>query len=145
MKHTAQAKVCGVAFVDDNEIWYLETGTGHQWMAQRIPEDVYFGSGNQGRLRLYDPNASEFKGSPDLIDFASDTASMIRRKVRSISPLLTHVNDDRDRVYNDPARLADPEALSSVCDSARRRRPRIRRIYEARTQTLPRRRQARDA
>ncbi len=39
-------------------------------MAQRIPEDVYFGSGNQGRLRLYDPNASEFKGSPDLIDFA---------------------------------------------------------------------------
>ena len=55
----------GVAFVDDNEIWYLETGTGHQWMAQRIPEDVYFGSGNQGRLRLYDPNRVQRQPRPD--------------------------------------------------------------------------------
>ncbi len=40
----------GVAFVDMNDVWYLETGSGHQWMAERTPADAYFGSGNQGRL-----------------------------------------------------------------------------------------------
>ena len=29
----------GVAFVDAKELWYLETGTGHQWIAVRIPKD----------------------------------------------------------------------------------------------------------
>lgn len=31
----------GVAFSDHNEVWYFETGAGHQWVAQRIPEDSY--------------------------------------------------------------------------------------------------------
>ncbi|MFN6887341.1 C69 family dipeptidase, partial [Proteus mirabilis] len=35
----------GVAVVDKNELWYLETGTGHQWMAQKLPKDKYFATG----------------------------------------------------------------------------------------------------
>lgn len=31
----------GIAFSDHNEVWYFETGAGHQWIAQRIPEDSY--------------------------------------------------------------------------------------------------------
>lgn len=31
----------GIAFSDHNEVWYFETGAGHQWVAQRIPEDSY--------------------------------------------------------------------------------------------------------
>lgn len=27
----------GVGFVDSKEVWYLETGTGHQWIAHRTP------------------------------------------------------------------------------------------------------------
>ena len=46
----------GVAFVDADEIWYLETGTGHQWVAQKTPDGKYFASANQGRLQDYDPN-----------------------------------------------------------------------------------------
>ncbi len=111
----------GVAFVDDNEIWYLETGTGHQWMAQRIPEDVYFGSGNQGRLRFYDPNASEFKGSPDLIDFAIRHAFYDPKKGPFDFAAAYTRNDDRDRVYNDPRvwqiqKLFNPSVIQPVED-----------------------------
>ena len=31
----------GVGFVDSKEVWYLETGTGHQWIAHRTPADKY--------------------------------------------------------------------------------------------------------
>ncbi len=61
----------GVAFVDKKEIWYLETGCGHRWLACRMPEDMYFITGNQGRLREYNPDDKEnYMASADLIDFA---------------------------------------------------------------------------
>ncbi len=61
----------GVGFIDGDEMWYLETAAGHRWLACRIPEDVYFVSGNQSRFREYDPDDSEnFMASKDLIDFA---------------------------------------------------------------------------
>jgi dipeptidase len=44
----------GVAFVDKNEAWYLENAGGHQWLAQRIPDDSYFVSANQSRLGVVD-------------------------------------------------------------------------------------------
>jgi dipeptidase len=53
----------GVAVVDDNEIWYLETGSGHQWMAQRLPNNQYFATGNQGRLQDYDPKNPDMMAS----------------------------------------------------------------------------------
>ena len=30
----------GIAFSDHDEVWYLETAGGHQWVAQRIPDDA---------------------------------------------------------------------------------------------------------
>ncbi len=61
----------GVAFVDNKEIWYLETACGHRWLACRIPDEVYFITGNQGRFRTYDPEDKDnYMASADLIDFA---------------------------------------------------------------------------
>lgn len=61
----------GVSFVDAHEMWYLETAAGHRWMATRIPEDVYFVSGNQSRFREYHPeDTANYLGSKDLIEFA---------------------------------------------------------------------------
>lgn len=61
----------GVAFIDSKEIWYLETGSGHQWLAVRLPADSYFVSANQGRLRHYDPNDNaNYMASPTLVSFA---------------------------------------------------------------------------
>lgn len=31
----------GIAFADHNEVWYFETGAGHQWVAARVPDDAY--------------------------------------------------------------------------------------------------------
>ena len=61
----------GVGFVDNSEIWYLETASGHRWLACRMPEDQYFVTGNQSRFRKYDPkDTANYMASADLIDFA---------------------------------------------------------------------------
>ena len=63
----------GIGFVDDSEIWYLETACGHRWLACRMPEDKYFVTGNQSRFRKYDPNDTEhYMASADLIEFACE-------------------------------------------------------------------------
>ena len=61
----------GIGFVDNKEIWYLETACGHRWLACRMPKDQYFVTGNQSRFRTYDPNDKEnYLASADLIEFA---------------------------------------------------------------------------
>lgn len=33
------------------EAWYLEIGSGHHWLAHRVPHDAFFVTGNQGRFK----------------------------------------------------------------------------------------------
>lgn len=62
----------GVAFVDRNEAWYLESASGHQWLAQKIPDDMYFVSANQGRFQEVDLSDSmNALSSPGLVNFAA--------------------------------------------------------------------------
>lgn len=44
----------GVLFADDNEAWYFETGAGHYWVAQRIPDDSYAVVANQLAIQEID-------------------------------------------------------------------------------------------
>lgn len=60
----------GVAFMDKDGIWYLETGSGHHWMAAKIPADKYFVSANQGRLIDYVAHDPDFMASVGLVEFA---------------------------------------------------------------------------
>lgn len=61
----------GVAFIDPDEIWYLETGSAHQWLAAKLAPHCYFVTGNQGRLRDYNPDdRDDYMASASLIDFA---------------------------------------------------------------------------
>lgn len=93
----------GVAFVDEKEMWYLETGTGHQWIAQRIPADQYFASGNQGRLQAYDPKSPDFMASKNLVKWATDNGFYDPKKDGAFNFSKAYTRDDsRDRVYNDP-------------------------------------------
>lgn len=93
----------GVGFIDDHDSWYLETGTGHQWMAQRTPADSYFASANQGRLREYDPKRDDQMSSPSLMEFARKNGLWNPEKDGSFDFSRAYTRDDgRDRIYNDP-------------------------------------------
>lgn len=57
-------KGLGVLFADKEEAWYLETLSGHQWVAIKIPEDVYFVAANgPGQIQAYLPNSFTYKFS----------------------------------------------------------------------------------
>lgn len=64
----------GVVLADGDEAWYLETGSGHHFVAVRIPDDVYFVSANQGRIQAVNIHngvyGAGYYGSPDLESFA---------------------------------------------------------------------------
>lgn len=67
----------GVLFGDSNESWYLETLSGHQWIAIRIPDDVYFVAANgPGQIQEYIPSRYQYLMSSynnqNPIDFAAD-------------------------------------------------------------------------
>lgn len=92
----------GVAFIDKNEIWYLETGTGHQWIAQRLPRNVYFASANQGRLQDFKAGDPNFLSSPTLVSWAEKNGFYSAKDgAFNFSRVYTR-DDGRDRAYNDP-------------------------------------------
>ncbi len=63
----------GIAFMDADEVWYLENAGGHRWLACRMPEDKYFASGNQSRYREYKSNDHRnFMASKDLVSWAKE-------------------------------------------------------------------------
>ena len=93
----------GVGIVDAKESWYLETGTGHRWIAQRTPEDMYMCTGNQGRLQAYDPKSEDQMGAPDVIEFAQAHGFYNPETDGAFNFAKAYTRDDeRDRVYNDP-------------------------------------------
>lgn len=46
----------GILFSDKDEVWYLETGSGHHYVAQRIPDDSYAVVANQLAIQEIDFN-----------------------------------------------------------------------------------------
>ena len=92
-----------MVFVDQKEVWYFETGTGHQWMAHRTPKDTYFASGNQGRLQQYDAKSADFMASKTLVSWAEKNGFYDPKKDGEFNFSKAYCRDDaRDRVYNDP-------------------------------------------
>ncbi len=55
-----------IMLADADEAWYVETYTGHQWAAVRMPEDRVAVYGNQFMLRYLDPEAEGVLHSPGL-------------------------------------------------------------------------------
>ena len=44
----------GIAFSDQNEIWWMETIGGHHWIARRVPDDAYVVMPNQLGIDAFD-------------------------------------------------------------------------------------------
>lgn len=97
----------GIAFQDQNEIWWLETIGGHHWMARKVPDDVYVVMPNQLGMDAFDLEDAfgEQKAhlcSEDLrefitkyhLDLSQDGVLNPRDAFGS--------HDDADHVYNTP-------------------------------------------
>lgn len=91
----------GIAFSDNDEIWWLETIGGHHWAAKRIPDDAYVVAPNRMNIDDFDFNAADTLSSADLEDLIA---------TYSLNPDFDQVNlrhifgsaTIKDTVYNNP-------------------------------------------
>lgn len=58
----------GIAFADQDEVWYLETLGGHHWAAVRIPDDAYVIAPNRLNIDYFDFNSEDYLYAADLPD-----------------------------------------------------------------------------
>ncbi len=93
----------GVALSDRNEVWYLETASGHHWLAQRIPADSFFVSANQGRFQSVDfDDPMNVMSSPGFLDFLKEH-KLYQPEQGPFNFFTCCVsNGEHDRTYNYP-------------------------------------------
>ncbi len=112
----------GVAFSDNNEVWYMETIGGHHWAAKKVPDDSYVAAPNWFSITDFDFNSDDTMASADL-------ESMIKKYHLDLdhsgNPYnLRHIfgsHDDSDFEYNIPRqwyiqKLFNPEIKQSPAD-----------------------------
>ena len=99
-KHGA-AEANGILFSDNKEAWYMEIGSGHQWVAQRIPDDSYAVVANQLSIQSVVFNGNDFMYSKNLQNFVYDKKLWPEDAVFNWRRIFgTH--DDSDLHYNTP-------------------------------------------
>lgn len=97
----------GIAFNDENEIWWLESIGGHHWIARRVQDEEYVIMPNQFGLDRFDLNDAfgEQKDnmcSADLKDFI-DKYHLDTNNDGDFNPrLIFGSHDDQDHCYNTP-------------------------------------------
>lgn len=92
----------GVLFADNDEAWYFETGAGHYWVAQRIPDDSYAVVANQLAIQEIDfTDPDNFMFHPGIQEFVEkhnlnpDPTTFNFRKIFGTA-------DRSDAVYSEP-------------------------------------------
>ena len=99
----------GIAFQDENEIWWLETIGGHNWMAKRVPDDAYVIMPNQLGIDEFDFDDAygaekEYmcsKSLKDLVKKAHLDKRMSEEEVFNPRDAFGS-HDDSDHTYNTP-------------------------------------------
>lgn len=97
----------GIAFQDEDEIWWLETIGGHHWIARRVPDDSYVIMPNQLGLDYFDiedamNDQEEYMCSKDLKKFIDDNHLDLSLDGRLNPRDAFGSRSDSDHVYNTP-------------------------------------------
>lgn len=97
----------GIAFQDQDEIWWLETIGGHHWMARRVPDDVYVVMPNQLGIDRFDfsdalGEQKEYMCSADLEEFVKTYHLDLSQDGEFHPRNAFGSHDDADHVYNTP-------------------------------------------
>ena len=97
----------GIAFSDENEIWWLETIGGHHWMARRVPDDLVVIAPNQFAMDAFDLEDAfgaqkAHLCSADLREFIRDNC-LDQNQNGAFNPReIFGSHRDLDHVYNTP-------------------------------------------
>ena len=119
----------GIAFNDQDEIWWLETIGGHHWMARRVPDDVCVMAPNQFAMDSFDL-ADAFGAreahlcSEDLRAFIAENHLDLNQDGKFNPRDIFGSHTDMDHVYNTPrawfmARYLAPHACRWEGEGAR--------------------------
>ncbi len=97
----------GVAFSDENEIWWLETIGGHHWMARRVPDEVVVIAPNQFAMDAFDLDDAfgaqkAHLCSRDLREFIRDNRLDLNRDGVFNPRDVFGSHRDMDHIYNTP-------------------------------------------
>lgn len=95
------AETNGVLFSDENDVWYFEIGSGHHWVAQRIPDNSYAVVANQMAIQKVDFNSSDFLYSKNIESFVN-TYHLNREKDSFNFRNIFGTKDVMDTFYNTP-------------------------------------------
>ncbi len=98
----------GIAFCDENEVWWLETIGGHHWIAKRVPDDRVVIMPNQFGLDTFDFDDAfgakkENLCSGDLREFVTKFGLGDVENGKNFNPRLAFGSrTDADHIYNTP-------------------------------------------
>ena len=97
----------GMAFNDENEVWWLETIGGHHWIARRVPDDRVVIMPNQFGLDNFDfddafGKQEENLCSADLKEFVEKNHLALEQKGLFDPRLAFGSHSDADHIYNTP-------------------------------------------
>ena len=97
----------GIAFNDENEIWWLETIGGHHWMARRVPDEVCVVAPNQFAMDSFDLDDAfgaqkEHLCSKDLREFIAENFLDLNQDGKFNPRDIFGSHTDMDHVYNTP-------------------------------------------
>ena len=97
----------GIAFNDENEVWWMETIGGHHWMARRVPDDVCVINPNQFGMDAFDLEDAfgEKKAhlcSADLREFIAENHLDLNSRGTFNPRDIFGSRTDMDHIYNTP-------------------------------------------
>ncbi|MBQ1620624.1 MAG: C69 family dipeptidase, partial [Oscillospiraceae bacterium] len=97
----------GIAFNDENEVWWMETIGGHHWMAKRVPDDVCVVMPNQFGMDSFDLDDAfgaqrEHLCSADLREFIAENHLDLNQNGAFNPRDIFGSHTDMDHVYNTP-------------------------------------------
>ena len=97
----------GIAFNDENEIWWLETIGGHHWMARRVPDEACVIMPNQFGMDAFDLEDAfgaqqAHMCSRDLREFIADNHLDLNQDGAFNPRDIFGSHTDMDHIYNTP-------------------------------------------
>ena len=97
----------GIAFNDENEVWWLETIGGHHWMARRVPDDVVVMNPNQFGMDAFDLEDAfgaqkAHLCSADLREFIAENHLDLNQNGAFNPRDIFGSHADMDHIYNTP-------------------------------------------